>query len=497
LIIKKFGTAMTALVPIFRFIVISVRADPPVIEIGYNETVNVDIGMWDFDDDGFEIFNDPPLWTARYLNFEVIEYPGGNDDGSWHVVFNPYTIDVIKEANLKTNMSISLTSPPTSSNPIQSGVLKVKIKDTWAYGNIWFPPEGHPSSKTLALKLIWFSLAVLIGFGKYSGSVEVQSKDVNILVKVKPYHALKFEAIPLLTLEPDQVASIPITLQNLGNYNDTYSFRIISENYDIELATPYSITLAPGEIKETYLGVSVPQSAFDYGTLHDITVEAFSIDDPNVTIAKRTILVETKGVYVSEEGAVGLLFITIIVILGVAFYIHRRRYFFKKYCKKPEKPWMLPEEKKKLEKLKERNKEKYEETLEQMKRNYEGEISLYKDMRKTTLKKISKKQGFVSNIRDLFSGFINLFKRRDTTAEGKIKAEKKETEKAEEITKLKEKKLIEEEQKLVEKQEEHEIKEKRDKLWDNKAEAEKRKKREALSRIKREQEKQKRKLKTF
>jgi len=454
-IFRQLGRFSASLVPIFRLMIIAVAADPPVIEIGYNETVNINLGMINPGTGEFEVFDrDVTIFTSRFLNFEVIKYPGGTDAGSWFVSYDPYTVDIEKGSILKTNVTISLTSPPVASNAIQSGLFTFKISDTIAYGNLWFPPKGSPMDVPIS-RLMWFlSAAVIMRFGKYSGTVETVDKEINVLVKVKPYHALKIDSVDLINLKPDQITSIPISLKNLGNYNDTYNFTIASKHKGIKLSNPTSITLAPGETKEIYLSVSVPQSAFDYGTLHNVKIQAYSIHNPNVTIAEQKIFIQTKGIYLSEMGGalLGLLFI--VLIFAVAFYLHRRRKFIKKHCIKPDKPWELPEEKKYLNKIKKTDKKKYEETMKMMQDEYTSSVLWYK------------------NYCDVITKPKPVKKKKPVIKEKPMKPEKIKKEKPKEPETVKKKEIPK----------------------DTKSQVENKQRQKTISRILREQEKQKRKF---
>ncbi len=456
-ILRQIGLFSTSLFPIFRLMIIAVAADPPVIEIAYNETVNIELGMINPGTGEFELFdNDVTIFEKRYLNFEVIEYPGGTDAGSWFVSYDPYTVNVEKGSILKTNVTISLTSPPIASNAIQSGLFKFRIADTWAYGNLWFPPKGSPMDVPIS-RFMWFlSAAFLMKFGQYSGTVDIEYKEIDVLVKVKPYHALKFDSVSLVNLKPNQISSIPITLKNLGNYNDTYNFTIASKHNNIKLSNPTSITLAPGETKDIYLSVSVPESAFDYGTLHNVKIQAYSIYDPDVIIAEQKIFIETRGVYLSEMGGALLSLLFIVLLLGIAFYVHRRRMFIKKYCTKPDKPWELPKEKKYLNKIKKTDKKKYKETMKMMHDEYNSSLLWYQNYCKAITKPKTVK---------------------------KKKEVKKEKPKKPEKTEIKEEKP--KEPKLVKKKEIS---------TDIKAQAENRQRQKIISKILREQEKQKRKF---
>ena len=257
--------------------------------------------------------------NARFLNFEVLEYPGGNLDGSWHVNFNPPTVqaETGKDIPLKSQVTISFIAPKDPKNAIQSGILKIRIKDIQAYGNLWWPSKDECSNTSVAL--VYWSYFIR-GYGKYSGTVDTMERDIEILVKVKPYHNVRFEVLPLIQINPGQIASIPINIQNLGNYNDTYGFRIAGDYGRSIISDPVSISLKPGEKKDTFLGVAFAPNVLDTGTLYTIKVEAYSIDQPNVTIAQRTVFLETKGIYISELGGVGVLLFGIIAIVFVAIF---------------------------------------------------------------------------------------------------------------------------------------------------------------------------------
>jgi hypothetical protein len=381
------GLAYATLVQIIQFVTSTGAAVPPYIEIGYNETITIDVGLMDLNTSEFELVKRQlPILNARYLNFQVTSYPGGESYNSWFITFDPNTIIYDVGQLMKTKATISLTSPPVAENAIQSGVLTIQVEDTWVHGNMWWPSPTNENFQTFISKIFWF-LGAVTTYGKYSGTVNTELFNINILVKVKPYHAINFEALSLQRFTPDQIASIPITIQNIGNYNDTFSFRIAQESGSIELANPVSITLAPGETKETYLGISIPPSVFDTGTLHDVKIEAYSLFQPNVTIATRTVYIETRGVYIPETAGVGIGFVglVIILILGFLFYIQRRREF--DVLKKPDKPWNIPEEYAYLETLKEKNKQEYINTFERMKEEYQSSLLWYKDQRKKLAKK--------------------------------------------------------------------------------------------------------------
>jgi hypothetical protein len=475
------------------------KAEPAAINVSYGEKASFELGILNLSSGKFQIWdNIHPLFNKRWLNFEVLEYPGTNSQGVWKVMFDPYTVFVNYGDVVKTNVTINLRSPPTLDNAIQSGVLKLRILDTWANGDLWHPAKGGVMDKP-GLRLLWLYSAVTMQFGFYSGTVDIQTFDVDVLVKVKPYHAVKFDTVPYIEFKPDSITSVPITLQNWGNYNDTFSFRIKSNRKEIKISDPISLTLAPGETKDTYLGVSIPPNIFDFGTIYNIKIEAFSIDDPNATIAVNPITFETKGLHITEMGAIGIFFLFFIILLGAGLLIYRQRNIYIQYCAKPDKPWELPEEKKNLDKLKEKDRSKYKETLDMMKYEYDSSLLWHKyyceSLIRTELKKNekakserlkAKKKEIEKLKREKEKEKLKKFKEKEEkekkrveekSAKEEVKPEEKPEEKTEE--KLKEKPL-----KIVTK----EI------VVDEKAQAEKLEKERALLRVKQDQERQKRKF---
>jgi len=436
--------------------------------------------MMDLDTGEFERPPPQPFLNARYLNFEVLEYPSNNIESTWHVSFNPNNVNLKKAEFSKTNVTISLTSPPTAEKAIQSGVLKLKIIDTWAFGNVYFAPDTADYDSIFA-KLGWFFAATItMGFGKYSGSVLPEYHEVEVLVKVKPYHAVNLEALPLVNLKPYETTSIPISLENLGNYNDTFNFKVTSEHEDIIISDPVSITLAPGEKKETFLAVSAPPSIFDTGTIHTVDIEAYSVNQPNVTIAERSVILETKGLYISENNSAGLIFLIVILLFVAVLFYYRRKAFFEKHCIKPDKPWEIYDEKRYLEQLKQKDSEKYKETLDMMQNEYRSSLLWYNDYCKNSIKK------------ELENKKAAKVKKQAKKTPKKIKEKVEEKPKEKPVVKEQLEKTKGPEAKIVQKKEITAIK-----THDKNLEASMRKKQRSLDKIRREQNKQKRKIKGY
>jgi hypothetical protein len=304
-------------------------------------------------------------------------------------------------------------------------------------------------------------------FGKYSGKVLPEHHTVEVLVKVKPYHAARLGTQPYIQLTPNEVTSIPISIENIGNYNDTFNFRIVSDYKNITLSTPISVTLAPGEKKDTFLGVAVPPNLFDTGTYYPISIEAFSVDDPNVTIAERTVILETKGIHVNEMSGSFLIFLLFIVILVYAFFGYRRRKILEENgIAKPDKPWEIPEEEKYLDRLKTRDKEKYHETLDMMHDEYKSALLWYNSYSNYLMNKQKPKKQRKPKVKPKKEPEPKKEKEEKTVEKPEKKPEEPKPTKVEKIKPAVEKRVIMEDPK----------------------------KKQVIERIKREQEKQRKKL---
>jgi hypothetical protein len=333
---------------------------------------------------------------------------------------------------------------------------------------------------------------------------------VKVLVNVKPYHAVSFESVPLVNIKPGKIDSIPITLQNLGNYNDTFNFRIANASEGFILSNPVSLTLKPGETSDTLLAVAVPLNPLDTGTLHKIEIQAYSVSQPNVTIAERTVLVQTQGIYVSDFSGFVIAFFGIILLIIIGLYLYRRKRILEKICKKPEKPWLIPEEKKHLEKLKLKDKQKYNETFKMMEDEYNSSLLWYKYYKKELLKK----EGVIKNtlkaiLNPIYNFSANLKENREKIRKERIA----EMKKAERERKRKERQMEKAEKLKNEKEKEEKIKVKEETnskeiepepvfeeeeiiepIIDRFAEVEKQRRQQILNKVRKAQDKQRRKL---
>jgi len=234
--------------PIIQLSILSVKADPPIINISYNKPKVIQIGIIDTTSGDFELYNksiNERIFKYRFLKFQTIKAPSDQKE-SWFISFDPNSVIAEKGSILKTNVSIKLTSPPIASNAIQNGILRIRISDIWALGSLWFPPKESERAKHFDTKWGWF-FAALFSFGWESGTISTTKEDVNVLIKVQPYHSIQFDTERLKSYGPNQLATISLNVTNLGNYVDTFIFKIIGKDHKNLVCNPVSITLDPGE----------------------------------------------------------------------------------------------------------------------------------------------------------------------------------------------------------------------------------------------------------
>jgi len=293
------------------------KAIPSNITLGINEKATFQVGMYNLSSGEFEVQSYPFFLTQRYATFEAV-FPNGNPGNVWFVVFDPPIVQATKTTQNKlllTNVTVSLTSPPQSSDYIQTQLLQIKVTDSWVAGNLWFATKKDMPNSNIFFRLTWPLAALTAGFGKWSGSVLTTEYIVNVFVYIKPFHAVKIQALPPSKLAPNEIISIPVLVENQGNYNDTFNFRIRAETgYPLVLTNNGTITLQPGQQGQALVGVAVPANVLDTGTLHSIFMDTYSVEQPNISIASQRIFVETQGLYFSEENSVytigfGLLFL--------------------------------------------------------------------------------------------------------------------------------------------------------------------------------------------
>jgi hypothetical protein len=373
------------------------KADPSNITIGVNEKVTIEVGNFNISSGNFEPAMDWFFFADRVVSFEA-EFPGGNPGGVWFVNFNPPSVSQKTTGMLVSNMTISLTSPPQTDEPIQNTIIRVKIADTWVTKNLWWPEDksywiGGDNYTFFTSPISWFFGALFAGFGKLSGKILVDYYYVDVIVTVKPFHAVKIEALPLEKLSPNEITSLPVIVENIGNYNDTFNFRVRSETgYPLEVTDNGTITLQPGELGQAFIGVAVPANVLDTGTLHSLILDIYSIDDPNTTIYSQRVFVETQGFYFSEENGIYSIGVVVVFFLVVFLLFYWWRKVSEKYRKKPEKPWKISEEQQHINDLKRTDKKAYEQERLIMEDEYKSALLWYKEYRKATRKKPKEKE---------------------------------------------------------------------------------------------------------
>lgn len=456
-------------------------SEPSIINIEYLNKTEITIGMIDaktgtWTKNEKETGPQASLFPAKDWTFELITE--GLPEGAIIGRFDPQQIISGEGGELRTtNLVITTNIPKNTSLP---PIIKLRVNITkWETGaNLYLPPKG---SRKLYATLSWFLFASGIRgnnpFGReLSGKRSATGHNgVDILVRTTRFHLAEIMPPKIVEIKPDQVISIPLKIQNLGSHVDSFNFKIdTSTGEQLLVSPPPSITLNPGEIGYTSLSIASPPSFQDQGTLHSIYVEAYSVYDPTKTF-KNTVAVITRGVYVSEMNGIYSGFFGIIIILGIAFIFYRRKKKSEKICKKPEKPWEIPEEKEYLEELKKKDKKEYDKVLKMMEEEYESALLWYKSYLKVmTQKEKQEKQKTIPKERKLAFA-TDIFKK------SKVK-------------KVEAKKLIISEKKKIPVKTKG-ISEKPDRI-DTEVAAAERKKQEVILRIKREQEKQKKNFRT-
>jgi len=373
--------------------------------------------------------------------------------------------------------------------------LRVNISKYTTFGNLYLPPKGISRIPGIGLlvgsmPILWFLAATGITnpanpFGRlFSGKrLYEYSAYVDIVVKLDRFHLAEITPLERIEVGPDQLTSIPIEIRNRGSHVDTFNFRASSSSGgELMVTPPPAITLGPNEVGYTSVGIASPRSFLDPGTAHSINIEAYSIYDPETTFNNTATLI-TRGVYVSEINAAYAAFIIVILLIIVAFILYRRKKIFEKICKKPEKPWNIPVEKRHLEELKRKDKEAYEKERLMMEDEYKSAMLWYKDH----LESVKKEQNQKSKEKK-----AKPIKKQKDKTENAITKFFSKSEKKEKPVKKVEKPKKEKEEKV---QETQDIVKEPDKNIQKKSEEMKRRKEKALLKIKHAQEKQKRKIK--
>ncbi len=471
---------------------IAFNAEPNVIDIQYMGKAEIIIGVKDLETGEYKQLKDfapPPLFPVEEYVFSL-DLPDNVPEGALIARFSPQSLVVSSfetlEGQMKTKLSIVSNIPKDATLP-KDITVRVNISKYSTGANLYLPPKQvrNPISNFL-----WFLSATGITFpfpfgSYYSGKRTLDEESimyVDLVLRVDRFHLAEITPPQQIEIEPNQLTYVPIEIKNLGSHIDTFSFTInTSIDNELVVSPPDSITLEPGEVGHTSIGIASPLSFRDPGTAHSIHIEAYSIYEPD-RLFDNTLVIITRGMYVSEMNTFYFAFFGIIILLGAMLFFYRRRKILQKLCIKPDEPWELEKEKKYLDKLEEKDKEKYDETMKMMKDEYKSSLLWYKHYCKDMLKESKEIAAKASSPTS---------KKSDKPDEIKQKTKPKELEHK---PKKQEKTKNETEQQVV-KEDVPKKQEKPEQKNDETSELEKQKRNQAILKIKKAQEKQRKKLK--
>jgi len=290
---------------------------------------------------------------------------------------------------------------------------------------------------------------------------------------------------------PHSYTYFDVSVENFGYYRDMFQLEFIN-NKDVRVAASDQLfVLDPNDSQNIRISVLTPEKLFDLGTPNTIEVYATSSSDPN-PILIGTIVVITKGIYISPLIVIVSAPIIIFIILIFLIIFYRKQKREQELIAKPEKPWEIPEEIHHLEELKRKDKDAYEKERLMMEDEYQSAMLWYNDYRQSF-----GKNSYVNTSNRFNSKINNFFKKPEKKTE---QLEKKQPEKKKEV------KTIEKKEKPIKKQEKPKQKEEKPretpeivkeqyKSIQKRSSESERRKQIALEKIKRAQEKQKKKIK--
>ena len=179
---------------------------------------------------------------------------------------------------------------------------------------------------------------------------------------------------------PDSMVTFDIEITNLGYFVDTFALKTTSNSDVKALLSEQSYVLQPNETRRVTLWVYTPETFFDPGTSHVINITAYSLKFPEREFSGG-VQVYTHGFYFSPLSLfyIGIILL-ILIIIYILYHLIIGRKFRELYCK-PQKPWIIPEEKRHLEELKQKNKEEFEKERQMMEDEYKSALLWYKNYR--------------------------------------------------------------------------------------------------------------------
>jgi len=460
-------------------------ADPDYIEIDYLGNTTVDL-VWGVENPERRPFHrfQSNVFPEFTLVYDIV-FPEDIPEDAFHAVFDPPTFDIVEydeevggnaaEApQPATELTLFLDIPRDPSNPIQDFILKVNVSIYRKYGDI--------------MGIFGPIISFLSGIWRANYEADIGHKSFYILVKIKPFRNAELYVPPLVEMRLNDCKAAQIQVQNRGSHVEQFGFRIEDVGGSLLINTPPPMTLYPGETGYAEIGLITKPIAYDRGTLHSVGIEVYPYDQPNVTLSSGVLSVKTQGFAIqgifSFKYSWHLFFVGIIVIICGAVYLFIRRLKLNEICKKPQKPWTIPKEKKYLDKLlKEKKTREYESTLKMMKEEYGSALLWYEGYREFLIKE-ERKEGKLKKLTgSIATKFSDVFKK---IRKKRMKKEKKVEEPKNNEPEMK--------QKTVETKPAENKKDEKRVIVDKIAEREKRKRDKVIQKIKNQQNKQKKKL---
>lgn len=251
---------------------------------------------------------------------------------------------------------------------------------------------------------------------------------IYVPVKASPTNFIKMETLEESTKEtgPKTLIDFTLDIKNEGYYKDVFEFEIEEENGLMGLMNQQAVTMLPGETKRVTLEILTPEKLFDPGTPNEVKIFVRSTGNTTKTLVG-TLIVVTKGMYISPLVGIIAAPVIILLILGYFFFVMYKDKQDRENRGKPPKPWTLPEEKQRLQQLKKKDAEAYQKELDKMKKEYQSSIRAWKNSQQKTSK-------------DSFVSLSNPFSR--------LKKEKTEVKEPSEPSEKTEKKIKKEEKKV-------------------------------------------------
>ena len=221
------------------------------------------------------------------------------------------------------------------------------------------------------------------------------SSYIYIPLKASPANFIKMSTSKTeKTASPKSIVYFDIDITNEGYYKDVFQFEI-EEGHDLKAQfDTQDPVIEPGETKQMKLYVLTPSKFLDFGTPNQIDIYAYSTGSSKRTHVGSLIVI-TKGIYISPlVGIIGVPIIIVLVVIYVLFYCIKNKRD-RELFGKPDKPWLLSEEKKYLKELKKNDKKEYDEVRQAMRCEYKSALLWFSSYRKSTKEKPKSERRYV------------------------------------------------------------------------------------------------------